>query len=86
MALELFGSAVGPYAAIACVVSFLVVGHRSVYGSQLLGAAKSASIHVRSDIALDQEHAIEVRPRHRRLWRLMRRRLPGLLAAWRPRR
>jgi H+/Cl- antiporter ClcA len=86
MALELFGSAVGPYAAIACVVSFLVVGHRSVYGSQLLGAAKSESIRVRSDIALDRGEAVVIRRRHRRLWRLMRRRLPGVLAAWRPHR
>ena len=78
MALELFGAAIGPYAAVACVVSFLIVGHRSVYGSQLLGASKSTSIRVRSDVALDRGAAIEIRRRHRYLWRLMLRRLPGL--------
>jgi hypothetical protein len=40
---ELFGPAIGPYAAVAAIVSFLMVGHRSVYGSQLLGMPKSAS-------------------------------------------
>jgi H+/Cl- antiporter ClcA len=30
MAVELFGPAVAPYAAVACVISFLMTGHRSV--------------------------------------------------------
>ena len=46
MAMEFFGNKIGPYAAIACIVSFLVVGHRSVYPSQILGMTKSASIGV----------------------------------------
>ncbi|OYW00318.1 MAG: voltage-gated chloride channel, partial [Acidobacteria bacterium 37-71-11] len=41
MALEMFGPALGPYAAVACVISFLMTGHRSVYPSQILAAAKS---------------------------------------------
>jgi hypothetical protein len=44
MAIELFGPAVGPYAALSAVVSFLIVGHRSVYGSQLLGIVKSGTL------------------------------------------
>jgi H+/Cl- antiporter ClcA len=44
MAVELFGPAVGPYAAVACVVSFLMTGHRSVYPSQVLSITKSPSI------------------------------------------
>ncbi len=44
MGLELFGPTIGTYAAIACCAAYIVVGHRSVYPSQLLGAAKSASI------------------------------------------
>ncbi len=46
MALEMFGPALGPYAAVACVISFLMTGHRSVYPSQILAAAKSPSLHV----------------------------------------
>lgn len=46
MAMELFGPEIGTYAAIACCTAYIVVGHRSVYPSQILGAAKSASIEL----------------------------------------
>jgi H+/Cl- antiporter ClcA len=46
MAIELFGPAIGPYATLACVVSFLITGHRSVYPSQVLSISKSPSLHV----------------------------------------
>jgi H+/Cl- antiporter ClcA len=42
MALELFGSEVGAFAAIACVVSYLFSGHHGIYHSQRLGARKYA--------------------------------------------
>lgn len=51
MAIELFGAQVAPYAAIACVFSFIITGHRSVYPSQVLAIKKSASI----DIELGKE-------------------------------
>jgi H+/Cl- antiporter ClcA len=44
MAIELFGATLSPYAAVTCIVSFLMVGHRSVYPSQILGITKSASL------------------------------------------
>ncbi|GAB2562051.1 voltage-gated chloride channel family protein [Spirosoma aerophilum] len=40
MAIELFGTACGPYVAIACVVAYLCSGHRSIYGSQVIGQPK----------------------------------------------
>ena len=40
MAVELFGTKIAPYAALACVVSFLMTGHRSVYPAQVLGVKK----------------------------------------------
>ncbi|MFN3479447.1 MAG: chloride channel protein [Thermodesulfovibrionales bacterium] len=46
MAVELFGPQIGPYAAVACVISFLMTGHRSVYPSQVLSMEKSASLTV----------------------------------------
>ena len=46
MAMELFGPQIAPYAAVACVVSFLISGHRSVYPSQVLAIRKSASVDV----------------------------------------
>ncbi len=46
MSIELFGPHLAPYAAIACIISFLMTGHRSVYPSQILSIRKSASIEV----------------------------------------
>ena len=46
MAMELFGTGIAPYATVACVVSFLITGHRSVYPSQILSMKKSSSINV----------------------------------------
>jgi chloride channel protein, CIC family len=51
MAVELFGTAIAPYAAIASIISFAITGHRSVYPSQQLAVKKSASI----DIELGKE-------------------------------
>lgn len=41
MAMELFGSGIGVYAATACVVSYLVSGHNGIYKAQRVGQAKS---------------------------------------------
>ena len=46
MALELFGPQIGVYAAPACVISFLMTGHRSVHSTQILAIQKSASLEV----------------------------------------
>ncbi len=61
MALEMFGPALGPYATVACVVSFLMTGHRSVYPSQVLAMAKSPSL--RAELGREiQGITTEVRP------------------------
>lgn len=75
MAIELFGSPVGPFAAIACIVSFLVVGHRSVYPSQVVAIAKSASVRVQRGAELRGEVAMEVRLARFRRIRLLARAL-----------
>ena len=41
MAAEFLGAQALPFAAIACVTSFMIVGHRSVYPTQLIARAKS---------------------------------------------
>jgi len=46
MFIELFGPAVAPYAALSCVISYIMTGHRSVYPSQVLAVKKSGSIRV----------------------------------------
>lgn len=42
MAIELFGAECGVYVALACVVSYLLSGHNSIYGGQVIGEAKHA--------------------------------------------
>ncbi|MEO8513295.1 MAG: chloride channel protein, partial [Ignavibacteria bacterium] len=51
MSVELFGPSMAPYATVACIISFLITGHRSVYPSQILSFKKSASM----DIELGKE-------------------------------
>lgn len=40
MAMELFGSECGVYVAIACVISYLISGHNSIYKKQMIGEPK----------------------------------------------
>lgn len=54
MAIELFGPLLASYAAVACVTSFLITGHRSVYPSQIIGVAKSESIQVDLEAEIGQ--------------------------------
>ncbi len=42
----MFDPALGSYAAAACVIPFLMTGHRSVYPPQVLAMCKSSSIKV----------------------------------------
>ncbi|OPY90863.1 MAG: H(+)/Cl(-) exchange transporter ClcA [Syntrophus sp. PtaU1.Bin208] len=56
LAVEFFGSAIAPYAAIACIVSFLMTGHRSVFPTQVLSFKKSTSVDVEIGSELEQIH------------------------------
>ena len=62
MAIELFGPEIGPYAAVACVVSFLMTGHRSVYPSQVLNLTKSSSLEVAHGKEMRALQGVEYRP------------------------
>jgi len=66
MAMELFGTAIAPYATVACVVSFLMTGHRSVYPSQILSMKKSSSIDVETGKEIENIIA-KVQPRKKSL-------------------
>lgn len=57
LAVELFGRDIAPYAAVACVVSFLMTGHRSVYPSQVLAIQKSSSIRIKLGEEVDHSEA-----------------------------
>jgi chloride channel protein, CIC family len=59
MAMELFGAGIAPHAAVACMVSFLIVGYRSIYPSQILGVQKSTSLNVETGKPISEfEHAM----------------------------
>jgi chloride channel protein, CIC family len=73
MAIELFGPAVGPFAAVACVVSFLMTGHRSVYPSQVLSLKKSSSLSVAHGKEMRNIGEVEYKPRQKRLSEIIRR-------------
>ncbi len=63
MAVELFGPQVAPYAAVACIISFLMTGHRSVYPSQVLAMGKSASLTVEKGKEIREIRGVEFQPR-----------------------
>jgi H+/Cl- antiporter ClcA len=73
MGLELFGPEVASYAAISCVLSFLMTGHRSIYPSQILSMKKTSAVEV--ELGDEMSHlAATVRPKGRlflyRFWKL----------------
>lgn len=63
MAVELFGPELAPYAAVSCVISFLMTGHRSVYPSQILSVSKSASLSVKHGSEMKDLEDVEYTPR-----------------------
>lgn len=75
MAIELFGPSIAPYAVVACAVSYLITGHRSVYPSQRLAFVKSASFKGELGQTIDKTRPV-FQPREKslaaRLQRLVR--------------
>ena len=47
LAMELFGAHIAAFAGIACAVSYLVVGHRSLYPTQVLLSPKSRTFVIK---------------------------------------
>ncbi|MDD2851394.1 MAG: chloride channel protein [Desulfuromonadaceae bacterium] len=62
MAIELFGTAIAPYAALACMVSYLIAGYRSIYPSQVLGGQKSASLTVATGMPIGELGSVVLKP------------------------
>lgn len=63
LGVELFGPQIAPYSTVACVIAFLMTGHRSVYPSQILAIKKSESIKVELGREMeDVEAEVKVRP------------------------
>lgn len=83
MAMELFGPQIAPFAAIACMVSFLMVGYRSIYPSQVLGIQKSASLSIKTGRPVGSSgHAVYL-PREKTLTKLLLTSLGAYRNRWR---
>lgn len=67
MAVELFGPALTPYAALACIISFLMTGHRSVYPSQVLAITKSSALMVEKGKEMRELKEIELDGKSKRI-------------------
>jgi H+/Cl- antiporter ClcA len=66
MGVELFGANIAPYASVACVISFIMTGHTSVYPSQILAIRKSTSIETEIGHEIESVTPI-VKPRRKSL-------------------
>jgi len=53
MAVELFGAEIASLAAIACIVSFAISGHRSVFPSQILARPKSPVLELSDNLPVE---------------------------------
>jgi len=67
MAIELFGPGIAADAALTCMVSFLIVGYRSIYPSQLLGIQKSDSLVVETGMPIGEMDRATVSHREKSL-------------------
>lgn len=83
MAIELFGSTITPYAAVACVISFLITGERSLFGRQKVTFIKDleydAGQHGGVPAAMSQPK--KLRSRKASILKLVRHLIPDARAA-----
>jgi H+/Cl- antiporter ClcA len=63
MAIELFGSEAGVFAAIACVVSYLFSGHAGIYQAQRIGSSKHPAFAHEEGLSLASANTARVAPR-----------------------
>ncbi len=71
MAIEMFGTKIGPYAAVVCIISYLITGHRSVYPSQMIVRSKSPTVLLEAGKLLEEIERVEIAPRRGTLFELM---------------
>ena len=71
MAIELFGNGIAPYAALACMVSYLIAGYRSIYPSQIMGIQKSSSLFAQTGGPMSQIHGATLKQRNKSFIGLM---------------
>jgi H+/Cl- antiporter ClcA len=60
IAMELFGINIATYASVACVISYLMVGHKSVYPTQILAITKSQSLNMDMNCEIQEAKNIKI--------------------------
>lgn len=63
IAMELFGNNVGIYAAIAIGISYIVVGHESIYPTQFVMSSKTPSIKIKTNIEIKEVDETNLQPK-----------------------
>ena len=71
LAMELFGPGIASYAAIACVTSYLITGHMSVYPSQRVAVSKSESFEVETEMEIESAKKTLIIRRNTMIYLLM---------------
>ncbi|QEK11002.1 permease [Crassaminicella thermophila] len=61
IAMELFGIEVASYASIPCVISYFMVGHKSVYPSQILVINKSPSVDLQTNCEIGRVKELKIK-------------------------
>ena len=75
MGMELLPRELGVYAALSAGTAFLLVGHRSVHASQMLGLSKSAGLNVSLDVPVGELTRSGIRIREGSITEKVQRRL-----------
>ncbi|URZ02208.1 chloride channel protein [Clostridium felsineum] len=60
IAIELFGGNIGLYASIAIGISYIIVGHASIYPTQFIMTSKTPSLDVETNISVNNLHSFNV--------------------------
>lgn len=62
--MELFGVKAGTYASICCIISYYIVGHRSIYPTQVMMQSKSPSILLKNNIEIGEIDKLTFRDKY----------------------
>lgn len=65
MSMEMFGAEVGTYASIVCVIAYVIVGHKSIFPTQVVAISKSPSLYMDKHDEVGKLNKIKVDKRYR---------------------
>lgn len=71
IALELFGGNIGLYSSIAIGVSYLIVGHTSIYPTQFVVTSKTPSLKVDTNTEVNDIDGSDISPKKHKFWKMI---------------